>query len=648
MYTFFKRSKNSTENDNGTATGKPIGSTSGRESPVESEPGSVGRSDEGSQLGGELGMAGDSGQPSLSTRNFGVGSLADLIDARRFLARRISHEIRNTERLSKLISWVCKSSNGPEDKTLVSFIKTKAPNALFKWCVRHGDHYHVVHDCTYSNGCCRCFNKIPTDRRTRRIVSTQGLTEKDVELLVQYHFQGGRTAYNVQVRSHDYTRLFSGMQAIRSEQDSSGAAELGEHVETCDIQDKVLWDTIRGYGDVSSFAENDVSDCSDYQSESGRRRKSRSIRSTQKEKKENEQVRLERFIMQIGKVPLSDFVTTTDFIESEWRFHNEMSTVFKNALKFAKYKFYNFQLRDYRNYYENLTIMPYWDTTNRDMFTHKYMSVAMSKKLLYKLLIFQTCGPQAMENLETGTVRIDYEWKPAMYAYVRELIEFIDKKRGKMNTDVYISPPCAGKTLFMDLIRDYLINCGQMANWNRNSNFPLQTCGYTRVIFWNEPNYEISVESNLLKLLGGDSLNASVKNQNDVNIEKTPVFVTSNKDPFPHSPEFNYRLRRHEWRAAPFLKVCGGKKLHPLSFQYLINECENYYRDDITEYEVKYNNTTVKENNVFERFNVLEHNSAYGAETSEEELTDDENVNQGESSFEEEAREIFDAEHDLH
>ena len=253
-----------------------------------------------------------------------------------------------------------------------------------------------------------------------------------------------------------------------------------------------------------------------------------------------------------------------------------------------------------------------------------------------------------MENLETGTVRVDFDWKPTMYAYVRELIEFIDKKRGKMNTDVYISPPCAGKTLFMDLIRDYLINCGQMSNWNRNSNFPLQTCGYTRVIFWNEPNYEISVESNLLKLLGGDSLNASVKNQNDVNIEKTPVFVTSNKDPFPHSPEFNYRLRRHEWRAAPFLKVCGGKKLHPLSFQYLINECENYYRDDITEYEVKYNNATAKENNIFEQFNALEHNSAYGAETSEEELTDDENVDQGESSFEEEAREIFNAEHDLH
>ena len=60
MYTFFKRAKTSTEDVNGTESGKPSGSASGRESPVESQPGSVGRPDEGSLMGGELGMAGDS------------------------------------------------------------------------------------------------------------------------------------------------------------------------------------------------------------------------------------------------------------------------------------------------------------------------------------------------------------------------------------------------------------------------------------------------------------------------------------------------------------------------------------------------------------------------------------------------------------
>lgn len=116
----------------------------------------------------------------------------------------------------------------------------------------------------------------------------------------------------------------------------------------------------------------------------------------------------------------------------------------------------------------------------------------------------------------------------------------LDKKRNKKNTDVYVSAPNAGKTLSMDLIRDYFINCGQMLNWNRNSSFPLQTCGFTRVIFWNEPNYETSVERNLLKLLRGDSLNASIKNQMDVNITRTPIFVISNNYPFPMSKNSSF------------------------------------------------------------------------------------------------------------
>lgn len=328
--------------------------------------------------------------------------------------------------------------------------------------------------------------------------------------------------------------------------------------------------------------------------------------------------------MAIGKVPLQDFVTTQDFLNSEWKFHNDMSTVFKNAIKYAKYQFFNFQLRDYRNFYENLEILPYWDTTNRENFSNKYLSLEISKKLVYKLLIWQCNSYECMEDLETGTVKHDYEWKDNVYAYLKDLIELLDKKRGKQNTDLYVSPPCAGKTLFLDLIRDYLINCGQMLNWNRNSSFPLQNCGYTRCIFWNEPNYEQSVERNLLKLLGGDSLNAAVKNQMDVNIEKTPIFVSSNSYPFPKSPEFNYRIKVYNWKAAPFLKTINGKKFHPLTFQYLINECENFYKEDITRYHELYKNDN--EFNLLRTLNVFDYTQLSESEASEIEETDNENV----------------------
>lgn len=231
--------------------------------------------------------------------------------------------------------------------------------------------------------------------------------------------------------------------------------------------------------------------------------------------------------------------------------------------------------------------MPYWDTNTREEFDNKYLDVKTSKSMAIKLLIWQ-CSPQSMDSKFNV---INTDWKLNVFTYIKDLILLLDRKRNKENTDVYISPPNAGKTFFFDCVRDYLINFGQMSNWNRNSNFPLQTCGHVRVIFWNEPNYEQAVERNLLKLLGGDSYNAAQKNQMDVNIVKTPFIVTSNNMPFPNKPEFMYRMKVYHWRSAEFLKETKGKKLHPFTFQYLINSCENYFEDDITDYITKYKNT---------------------------------------------------------
>ena len=105
--------------------------------------------------------------------------------------------------------------------------------------------------------------------------------------------------------------------------------------------------------------------------------------------------------MGIGKVPLQDFITTTDFLNSEWKFHNDMSPIFKNAIKYAKFRFFNFGLRDYRDFYENLEILPYWDTTNRENFSSKYLPLEQSKKILYKLLIWQNHDSNCMTDIET-------------------------------------------------------------------------------------------------------------------------------------------------------------------------------------------------------------------------------------------------------
>lgn len=589
MFTIIKKAR---ENNNGTkvteeTTISDIGSEIDSQSENEGDNG-VSDENEGRDIGSSdrsanNGMVGRSERVGLIDKLMRRGRKTDFDEERRELAGRIDRAIRDSKRVSKYISSVFFKGTAVQDSRILLLFKNRANNSIFKWFVEHGDHYHVVHDCTYSNGSCRCFAKFNWSRKTRRIITTQDLSREDIDFLVKYHFADGRNVKNLEVRGIEHTELFSGLEGLQPVGDTTGEGGNPGDVEVCFKESEILWNKFNGLPSVEFNNETDSRHDGVSNEERGTQRSRRDANNLQKPQT---QEKLEKLILAIGKVPLHDFITTEEFISSNWRFMNHQSVIFKNAINTVKLKFYNMRLRDYRHFYENLIQQPYWDTSTREEFYQKYMTIEMSKKYCLKLLILQCCPEGTIDD--DGKVKHNYDWKKDVWQYVNDLILLLDKERHKKNTDVYVSPPNAGKTLFFDMVRDYFINCGQMLNWNRNSNFPLQTCGFTRVIFWNEPNYETSVERNLLKLLGGDSLNAAIKNQMDVNISKTPVIVTSNNYPFPTSKEFEYRIKKYYWKSAPFLINVKGKKFHPLTFQWLITECENYYQDDITHYMEKY------------------------------------------------------------
>lgn len=534
-----------------------------------------------SQQGRSEGMGKSSGSTArnafMEILGYGHVLHATLEERHKFLADRLYSNVRKRVRTSKYLSRVCWTRDNNFHQQLCHLIKSRATTVLFKWLTVHNNHYHIVHDCTYSNGTCRCFNKFEFTGRNSRVVATQDLSLEDIEFIIKYHFSRERRVEVLEIGGADYAGLFHRHKDVQPTFDTTGEDKFTGDVEICTQESEILWKSINGLDNLSANGEGNPSNGEDGPTTSRQSRKRR----TPQEEKENVQEQLERIIMAICKYPIHDFVTTDKFLSSKWRFYNNMSTSFKNAISTVKLKFLNMDLCDYKRFYEQLDEMPYWDTNSRSDFDKKYMDIELSKRIVLKLLIWQ----YADTSIDHKTFNvINNEWKCKVFAYIRDLIMLIDKKRHKLNTDVYLSPPNAGKTLFCDMLRDYLINCGQMSHWNRNSNFPLQTCGYTRLIFWNEPNYESSVERNLLKLLGGDSYNASIKNQMDINIAKTPFIVTSNNDPFPHKPEFEYRCKYHYWKSFDMLKVVNGRKFHPLTFQFLIDQCENYYEEDITGY----------------------------------------------------------------
>lgn len=49
------------------------------------------------------------------------------------------------------------------------------------------------------------------------------------------------------------------------------------------------------------------------------------------------------------------------------------------------------------------------------------------------------------------------------------------------------------------------------------------------------------------------------KNQGDGIVRPAPVFILSNRETFPDSPEFNCRIHKYEWKTCPLLAMYSKK-----------------------------------------------------------------------------------------
>lgn len=270
-------------------------------------------------------------------------------------------------------------------------------------------------------------------------------------------------------------------------------------------------------------------------------------------------------------------------MDSEFKYMNVQSSLFQNAMRFARNEVAMMELRDFKKHYMKYTEC-IWGASSRDNIKSRYLDLDESHLLLKKMMIYQYHS----SSMDDEFAVINKDWKFTVYTKIKYIMEFLDKRHGKKNCWYIISSPNAGKTLFADLIRDYLISSGIIGIWNRENSFPLMNCVGSRIILWNEPNFDSGAHSDMLKLFGGDQLNCKVKHQPDGYIEYTPVICTSNYDLFPKKPEFIERIVKETWQSAPFLIDVKDKRLHPLSLGLLFEDCENYFEEDIRLYGVKY------------------------------------------------------------
>lgn len=482
-------------------------------------------------------------------------------------ARRMAER---SQRLSVYHSGVFRCESDPINHTRVKNIIERGKNSWFKFLIKHGDHFHVIHDCLFSNGQCRCFGVI-LERRTTSKTSINELSEGDWRNIFDYHLASGRYLHYGKIGEAYQWNVPLGYEIIRPQEDSSGTYWDKGNVEICRNEHQILWQPGDGLRDIQ--LESDVGESSSevYRTAEQSQTKGRG-RKRQFANQEAEEI--QQKLEEICASPITDGDRSKYWIFSDFKYLTDYRLAVKLAKNVLKVKISNFCLKDFELFYINKN--PIWSSYSLESFSDYYFDLDTSIYKAVQLLIYQFCPQYLNEEFEIMDTDL---YKPFICNYLRNLFSLIDKKSGKVNSHYYISPPCSGKTFFFDAFRDYFLNTGNMSNFNRNSQFPLQMCVDVRIIFWNEPNAEPAAMEDLKKILGGEFYSANRKNRDHCEIKRTPVIITANNRILPDNDAFRSRVIYYEWKTAPFLKDNKNKRLHPFTVKKLVELTENFYEE---------------------------------------------------------------------
>lgn len=70
---------------------------------------------------------------------------------------------------------------------------------------------------------------------------------------------------------------------------------------------------------------------------------------------------------------------------------------------------------------------------------------------------------------------------------------------------------------------------------------------------WNEAVIDTYFYEDVKPILSGDCPTVQVKHCGDGIVRAAPVFILSNRETFPDSPEFNCHIHKYEWESCSLL-----------------------------------------------------------------------------------------------
>jgi hypothetical protein len=407
---------------------------------------------------------------------------------------------------------------------------------------REDTHCHVVHDCNYSNGSCRCdwWKKAKTygtdmrrDRRSHRRDSCRSRTITDVQNLLLYYCTKGRSTVYQKIRGQVEGLPSEGYNLSASRLD--GLPEIFREME---IEIPGIGAELQQWGPTIDDDEPDPRT-----SDAVPRRKKRKLGA-----QERIQLRVVE-LLELNPICPPEAIVKHKLwrIDPDLRFKSIADREIKTAIKSFSDSLTTYSMTEYQALYNKENCNPIFSAGYGNFETY-YYNIENSVEVMDKLINFQ-CG-----NDEECTLD-----------FVTTLFNVLERKVPKLNCMVIHSPPSAGKNYFIDAVKDYYINVGHLSNANKFNNFPFQDAEGRRIVHWNEPNYSPEFLEPIKEILGGDSTCVNVKYCSDTPVYRTPVIVTTNNQvSFMGHPAFKDRVRVFRWRSAPWLKDYD-KKPNPLA-----------------------------------------------------------------------------------
>lgn len=480
---------------------------------------------------------------SLSRGSFRSRMLRDIIPLRPSTDRNAKAQLPGKSRpgLSNSASW---ESNLKKYRDIFDKIAKEKNHGRFfvysEHLIPNFEHIHVVHDCSYGNGSCRCtfLGGIPFLQRQKRYRCFS--TELDANFwfnAAKYFLlaEDGRRAY-VKMADGEVISTGCDFATTRLLPLHSKGSEPAMDDTYCQIYAQSR--TANAQNELSSTTIHEIGG-QDGNEQSPMPR-------------DNKEAAVFRFLIKNLVSPPEICDKLPQYFEDNFLINiNSTNDRFKNAIDLYKRFILPKSLLDIYTMYKDCPCI--FAASNGDVNQH-YWNLPDSVQFLTEFLHLQLIDTEAITS------------------FVENLCRVLTKNNGKKNCIWLKGPSDCGKSWLIKSVEGLMITSGRISLLNKNNNFPFSSVIDCRLIVLDELNFDPILWTDPLKLLlSGDPISVSVKYKNDVMLYKTPVITMSNTDCLPSTDHFTCRYDKFHFNVIKHHKMFE-KLLHPFSFLYVFKK----------------------------------------------------------------------------